>query len=354
MSIKRTAAGRRIGIVLALALATSSSGPAAWAQPAQTADAVKEAESRFKEGLKRHDAGDEEGARLSFLQAFSVLKRANILFNLARAEQLTNHPVDAIGHYKLYVADSTVTAVDREAARKRIVELSALVGHIVIDAPSGADLWIDGQMLPRKAPLGEPADAAGGMHTVQARSGDQTKTATVACSPGQTVTVKIEIEVIPGTPLVVVPMPGEGEPSPAPLPTQEKPFHYETQGAKVVTMIALGAGAVGLLAGGIGLEAAGSSASSTGTTDRAALQKGGTSTSVCTGSTSMACSNLASENASASSDRNAAVGLFVGVGVVAAALGVTFAVWPKTKVFDGQVSALVSPTMKGLTFGGTF
>src|SRR5580704_986921 len=173
MIMRMEAAGRRTVAIVALLAAAILASPGALAQ---TELATKEAESRFKEGLAHHDAGDEEGARLSFLQAFSVLKRPNILFNLARAEQLTGHPVDAIGHYKLFVADNTVTGVDRETARKRILELSALVGHVIIEAPSGADLWIDGQMLPRKAPLGEPADVSAGMHTVQARLEDQTKT----------------------------------------------------------------------------------------------------------------------------------------------------------------------------------
>jgi hypothetical protein len=306
---------------------------------------------------------DHDDAELAIMMARNArsrwakcaLKRANILFNLARAEQLTNHPVDAIGHYKLYVADSTVTAVDREAARKRIVELSALVGHIVIDAPSGADLWIDGQMLPRKAPLGEPADAAGGMHTVQARLGDQTKTATVACSPGQTVTVKIEIEGTPGTGLVVVPMPGERVTVPAPTP--EKPFHYETPTAKVVTVVALGVGAVGFLAAGIGLEAASSSASSALNADHAQILKaGGNPNTFCTTSpTAAPCADEASKAGAHASDANAGVGMLVGTGLLGAAAVVTWIVWPKSKVQDAaRIVPMVSPQMAGLGLTGSF
>jgi hypothetical protein len=346
MSIERRAARRRGGIALALAISAAMAASTAWAQQPPTAEAIVEAEARFKEGLRRHDTGDEEGARLSFLQAFSVLKRPNILFNLARAEQLTNHPVDAITHYKMFVADNTVTGADRETARKRIDELSLIVGHVMIEAPTGADLWIDGVMLPRKAPLNEAADVAGGTHTVQARLGDQTKTATVACNAGQTVTAKIDITVVGPGGVVVVQMPGEGG----------APYHYETPGAKIGVLIGLGAATVGLLSGGIGLEVAGSSASNSAATDRTALQKGGTSTSVCTGSMSAACTNLANENNSAAGDRNTATGLFVGAAVAAVAFGVTLAVWPKTKVMDAKVSAapIITPTMQGFAFDGTF
>ena len=43
---------------------------------------------------------------------------------------------------------------------KELAAALAHLGHVTIVAPSGADLWIDGVMLPRKAPLGEPADVA--------------------------------------------------------------------------------------------------------------------------------------------------------------------------------------------------
>jgi hypothetical protein len=352
MSITKGNAARRLAVVLSLATAASSVAPAVCAQ---TPEAITEAEARFKEGLKRHDAGDEEGARLSFLQAFSVLKRPNILFNLARAEQLTGHPVEAITHYKLFVAENSVTPNDREVARSRIVELSSLVAHVLIEAPTGADLWIDGQMLPHKAPLSEPADVAGGMHTVQARLRDQTNTTTVACSPGQTVKARVDI-VINGTPVVIVPMPGEPQ-APPPAPAPERRFHEETPGAKVATVVGLGAGAAVLLGVGIGLEVAASSASSALDTDHAQIvSMGGNPNSFCTTSPSASpCADEASKASAHVTDSNVATGLFVGTGVLAAAAVVTWIVWPKTKVEDtARVVPMVSPGMAGVGFAGSF
>jgi hypothetical protein len=269
------------------------------------------------------------------------------------SSQLTGHAVDALTHYKMFVADNTVTGADRETARKRIAELSSLVGHVTIIAPSGADLWIDGQMLPRKAPLGEPADVSSGSHTIQARLGDQTKSTQISCSAGQNVTATIDI-VLNGPGLVVVPIPGEGGPVATPPPPPEKPSHYANSGAKIATVVVLGAAGVGLIAGGIGLEAAASSASSTEATDRAAIQKGSSSTSQCVGSTSTACTNLAGEASSHSTDANLGVGMIVGGGVLAAAAVVTWIVWPKTKVEDARIFPLVSPGMAGLGFSGSF
>jgi hypothetical protein len=315
------------------------------ASSAQTTEAVTEAEARFKEGLKRHDAGDEEGARLSFLQAFSVIKRPNITFNLARAEQLTGHPVDAIQHYKVFVADSTVTGADRELARKRIAELSAVVGHLSVVAPSGAELWVD-QVAVGKAPLNEPLDVATGMHTVQGKVGDKTATVTAVCNAGQVATATLDLEGAQG--VVVAPVPpgtqGAGEPS----------FHYETPGAKVAVVIGMGAGVVGLISGGIGLEIAGSSASNAAMMDRMTLQMGTTSTSVCPKENPTTCANLMNENNSAASDRNTAIGLFVGAGALAAVAVVTWIVWPKSKVYDVKVAPVVTPSAAGLSFGGVF
>jgi hypothetical protein len=158
-----------------------------------------------------------------------------------------------------------------------------------------------------------------------------------------------------GDPVVVVQMPGEGGPTPPPVATEpEKRFHYETPGAKVATVVVLGIGAAGLLAAGIGLEVASSNASSTASTDTKALQKGGGSTSVCFRSSSAQCTNLASENSSHASDGNAALGLFIGSGVLVAAALVTSQVWPKRQVEDAHIVPLVSPQMGGLGLVGSF
>jgi hypothetical protein len=347
MSMKRTAAGRSAAVGLLLALAAAGlSGPAY----GQTEQATKEAEARFKEGLKRHDSGDEEGARLSFLEAFSVLKRPNILFNLARTEQVTGHAVDAITHYKLFVADNTVTATDRETARKRIAELSSLVGHVTIVAPSGADLWIDGQMLPRKAPLGEPADVAPGSHTVQARLGDQTKNTQVSCVAGQTITATVDI-VLNGPGLVVVPIPGENGPVAPPPPPVEKPVHYAPSGAKIATTIVLGVGAAVAIGVGVGMQVASGSQGNTVTQDQ-----GSPSSCLGAAASSTRCTQLSSAANSQASDENARTGAFVAGGILAVAAVTTWFVWPNTKAVETarHFVPLASPSMAGLGFATSF
>src|SRR5579872_3304335 len=103
------------------ALVGASAGPA-------LADdkATREAQARFEEGIRRVKAGDYEAARMSFVQAYSVLKRPEILWNLALSEQKSGHLVDAIGHFKL-VQRGAKGPDDRAAAAKHVTELTTQV-----------------------------------------------------------------------------------------------------------------------------------------------------------------------------------------------------------------------------------
>jgi hypothetical protein len=355
--MNKTPRGRQLVVALALVAAAIATSPRALGQ---TEQATKEAaESEFKEGLRRLDAGDEEGARRSFLSAYSVLRDPSILYNLASTERLTGHPVEALQHYKLFVADRTAAGGDRETALERIMELTALVGHVAIDAPAGAELWVDEQMLPSKAPLSEPADVAAGTHTVRARFGDQTRTVSVSCAPGQTVQAKIDIPLTEASPLLV---PTAPESIANLRETGEKPpkeERYVSSAARVTTLVVLGAGAVALLGAGIGLEVASSKASSAAAADVTQLQYGGISSSVCSDAMMAqnitACSNLASELSAHSTEASAAAGLFVSAGVLAATFAVAWVAWPKTRVGErAQILPLVSPSMAGLGLGGSF
>jgi hypothetical protein len=327
-------------VVLGLAIATAALAPrTAWAQ---TDSAIREAEARFKEGLKHHDAGNEEGARLSFLEAYTVVKRPNLLFNLARAEQLTGRPVDSIGHYKAFAADSTVSAADRETARKHIVELSALVGHIRIEAPIGADLAIDGQPLSGKAPLIEAADVAAGPHTVQAHLGDQTKMTGVSCEAGQTVTATIDLE----TPVPELPTPSpelaRGEPE-----ESSAPRGYRASGGKIATTVVLGVAAVAAIATGTGMQLAATGRANDVTTD----QIGG-SPSSCFGMTSPQCARLSSDANAEATDDNVRTGAFIGAGVLAVVAVVVWVAWPNSRAVESSrhIVPLVSPGFTGLGF----
>jgi hypothetical protein len=337
-------------MALGVVIATAALAPrTAWAQ---TPSESLEAEARFKEGLRHHDLGDEEGARLSFLEAYTVLKRPNLLFNLARAEQLTGHFVDAISHYKAFSADSTVDGADRETARKHIVELSALVGHIRIDAPDGADLWIDGQHLQAKAPLKEAADVSVGPHMVQARLGDRTKMAGVSCEAGQTVTATIAIEAMPVPSLVVGP-PTSGAAGLEPEESNTRVRSVASKG-KIATTVVLSVAAVAGIGTGVGMQLAAGGKGSDLDADHAQIQReGGNPASFCSTHPQTApCPVEASQAQSKTTDENVRTGAFIGAGVLAVAAVVVWVAWPNSKVVESSrhVVPLVSPGFAGLGF----
>jgi hypothetical protein len=170
------------------------------AAPAHAQDDVarKEAQNRLDEGLKLHDEGKDEEARQKFLQAYAVLKTANVLYDLARSEQLSRHEVDAIRHYKQYLrgTDPQITEQDRATVKGYIQELTARVGRVLVDAPAGTRLTIDGQTVEGEAPLSEPLDVAPGKHVVSGRRGEKSVTVEVTCTEGIVVTAVIKEEAI--------------------------------------------------------------------------------------------------------------------------------------------------------------
>jgi hypothetical protein len=100
--------------------------------------AVRDAQARFEEGLERVKAGDYEGARVSFAQAYAALKRPAILWNLALAEEKTGHLVEALSHFKRVERDKSATASDRDEAQRHAAALTGRTGHVDVQAPPGA------------------------------------------------------------------------------------------------------------------------------------------------------------------------------------------------------------------------
>jgi hypothetical protein len=173
--------------------------------------AQRDAQMRFNEGLARVQAGNFEGARMSFTQAYAVLHKPDILWNLALAEEKCGVLLPALQHFKDY-SHQVTDAGERQAASRHMQELAAKTGHIDIVAPAGATLVVDGVTV-GEAPLGEPVDVEAGRHRVVARTGGVAKSAESEVTPGQLVHVSfvmIEADASaspPGPSAVPVPVP---------------------------------------------------------------------------------------------------------------------------------------------------
>jgi hypothetical protein len=175
---------------------------------AQSDVAVRDAQARFEEGLERVKSGDFDAARLSFAQAYTVLRRPAILWNLALAEEKTGHAIDALGHFKQVVRDADATPSDREVAQRHAAGLMARTGHIAVEAPPGATLIVDGEPRDVIAPLAEPLDVTPGHHVIEAKLTQGSKSLEVDAAAGQT--ARVSFLVVDSAP----PQPSPGPPRP--------------------------------------------------------------------------------------------------------------------------------------------
>lgn len=188
----RTTRTRAILLALVSTLALTAAP-----RPARADDAaVAEAQRRFGEGLDLADAGKHEEARLKFQQAAAVLKAPSVLFNLARAEQLTGHDLEAVDHFRQFLRasehDPKITDAMRDKARQHIGALSAKLGQIEVDVPAGARVTVDGAPAP-EAPS-EPVAVKPGRHVVEATFEGRVKSVTVDAAAGAVAKATIVFE----------------------------------------------------------------------------------------------------------------------------------------------------------------
>lgn len=160
---------------------------------AEGAAAEREAQARFVEGIARVKAGNFEGARMSFAQAYAVLPKPTILWNLALAEEKTGHVLDALGHFKEF-ARGLQTGDDLASADKHINTLMEQTARLDVTAPAGAQIIVDG--IPAgTAPLDDAVDVMPGRHHVEARTAQGAKGADAEAAAGQL----LHLSLVPAT-----------------------------------------------------------------------------------------------------------------------------------------------------------
>ena len=163
MELRRALTARLAALTLltmgGLALSTPAHG-----------DERSEAEARFYEGTALYQKGKYDEARLKFAQAYAVLKKSSVLFNLAKTEALTGHRVEAANHFREYVKYAA-TGTDKAEAEKELAELYKLLARVEVEAPEGAAIFVDGAQL-GLAPIKDPVVLNAGKHTVSAQFGE--------------------------------------------------------------------------------------------------------------------------------------------------------------------------------------
>ena len=177
----------RLLSVLAVAGVMTFSGLAYADTPAET-----EATARFEEGNKLWQLGKHEEARIKFVQAYSVLKAAGVVHNLALAEMTVGHTEEA---YRLFRDFLKLPQTDMNRslqARKYFADLGKKVSLITVSekTPKGTKIIVDG-VEAGDAPLADPIVVKPGKHDVVLKYGADEKKEPESCPVGGTVTVEL-------------------------------------------------------------------------------------------------------------------------------------------------------------------
>ena len=135
----------------------------------------KEADVIYNEGLRLHDQHKEAEALEKFQKAFGVYPSPNILFNVARQEQLLDKSLLALRHYREAMKSALLHPTNATLGKQYIAELEARLGRVEL----GGARWAEGQRGQRAGDhvAGDRADRCGtgdGCSNGQARRGPAT------------------------------------------------------------------------------------------------------------------------------------------------------------------------------------
>jgi hypothetical protein len=331
------------------------------AAPARAADekATREAQGRFVEGITRVKAGDFEGARMSFAQAYTVLHKPDILWNLALAEDKSGHLVDALAHFKQLARDGATDA-DRAKANKHVDQLMAETGHIEVAAPPGAQVMVDGESA-GVAPLAAAVDVAPGKHRVELRPAQGApKTTDADAFAGQTARVSFllaEPGVTPATATTTGAATEAQAPAPEAAPPPPPPDQVQTghgvSAGRIITVASLGGAAAASVFLGVYFGLAAQSDAN----DVKGYQSanGSSACATITSQNSKLCSTWNSTIDSQNRDAAVSDGFYVAAGLLAAGAVATWFLWPKGSTSpSATIVPVVGPGGAGLTAVGSF
>lgn len=188
---------------------------------------------RFQEGLKFADAGKFEDARQAFVQAYALHPTQPTLWNLAIAEMRVGRHAEALRHLRMYRSRSPQDPEYAKLLPDLVTKLEAQSAQLRIAAARGAEIVVDGERYPERAPLEDPVAVMPGAHVIEARDG--------ASSTRKDITVKLGDTI--GVDLVPPRAAHDGPPAFVPPPEREKPSLVGPIVLGVAGLVGLGVGA---------------------------------------------------------------------------------------------------------------
>lgn len=184
-----------MAFVAALALIVAS--PRARADTPERPKAVEpspEARAANARAIEFDEKGQFAEALGEFQHAYDLSPSYRILYNIARTARLTQDFARSLAAYQRFLAEggSDVDPAQRGIAERQIVELSGLVGWVIVSGRTGTTLSFDGRP---DAPLpSEPQPLNPGAHTARAALGDQFLDRAFTVKAGETAKIDLTIE----------------------------------------------------------------------------------------------------------------------------------------------------------------
>jgi hypothetical protein len=338
----KTRAPLVLGLLLLAGEVTSTTGA--------YADDKADALAMYKEGADRYRHKDFEGARAALARAWALDPVPKYLWDLAVVESSSDHPVEALEHFRRYLALPTADEDHRRKAAKPMAEAEAKTVRVQIEPPAGAMVSADGREVTLY--IDHIVDLPPGKHTIEVHSGTRTATVTIEAKAGELLHPELRFEEppppgpVPTQPPAPIPAPLSSTPeTPAPTVTTRPPSsaRWIVSGGLAV------AGVAGLAAGGVFFSNAGSDSNTV-----AGLSS---STGNCANSpNSPTCSSLRDAvNSHAQAENTGKVAVVAGGALLAAGI-VTFLLWPTPKgnATTGQIVPTFSPQAAGAQWVGSF
>jgi hypothetical protein len=312
---------RRLSVVCFLALLLAHR--VASAAGGDDSRAIEAAKKAFDTGMDQFRNGDSEGARILFAQSYAAYPSVETLRDLAIAELNSDHPLEALGHFKQYAKDRSS---DAEFVKSRLpaflARCSERVGHLRLAAAADVVVSVDGR---RVLDTTDVLDVPPGDHAVEARRGASVNTQTVRAAAGQTVDVPLPAWTTPA-----LPQGPTGRPSTAPLGEEKGADTGSTTWWTTSHGIAVALGGLAVVGVGVGL---GSTLAATSNDNRASAIRA----SLTAGGPCAQCGDLNDKIAAAHRDSTVATVSFVLAGAAAASAGILALIGPTTAVRTGSI-----------------
>lgn len=292
-----------------------------------------QAESVFAEGLKLHDANHDGEALAKYRQAYGIYPTPNILFAVARLEQVLGQSLAAVTHFREALKSPLLHPRNRELGKTYIAELEKKLARVILVGPAGLRVTIAGKE--HRLPVDGVIDVEPGSVAGHAEQDGRTYAGRVDTLAGSEAILELKPvqsasssgAAPAGAPVGEQPPPSGGEPSNA------------TRNVLAGTLAAVGVVGLGV---GLVFSLKAESQISDATTYRDSVAGGPCSTRALP-----TCDRYASMLDDIKSTRDVSTVAFVGGAVFLAGAGAVFFAWPKRSssawaqpVFVGNGAAL--------------